>query len=55
MSFEEIPFCDEFHPTIEEMKDFGGYLTKCEKVAKSGIIKVIQYLNLGDSTSLLEG
>ena len=40
MSFEEIPFCDEFHPTKEEMQNFQAYLTKCESKAKSGIIKV---------------
>ena len=40
MSFEEIQFCDEFRPTLEEMKDFQGYLTNCESVATSGIIKV---------------
>ena len=45
MSFEDIPFCDEFHPTYEEMLDFPGYLTKCETFAKSGIIKVYKKIN----------
>ena len=40
MSFEEIPFCDEFTPTIEDMENFHDYLTHCESLAKSGIIKV---------------
>ncbi len=40
MSLEEILYCDEFHPTLEEFKHFEKYVTKCQKTAKSGIFKV---------------
>ncbi len=40
MSFEEIPHCDVFHPTWQEFADFQGYVSKIQKVAKSGIVKV---------------
>lgn len=40
MSLEEIPFCDEYYPTLDELQDFAGYVTRCEAQSKSGIIKV---------------
>jgi hypothetical protein len=40
MSLESIPFCDEFHPTLEEFKNFEKYVEKCQNETKSGIFKV---------------
>ena len=37
---ENIPYCDVFYPSDEEFKCFEKYVEKCEKQAKSGIIKV---------------
>lgn len=41
MSLENIPHCDTFYPTTEEFKNFEKYVERCEKSAKSGVIKVI--------------
>lgn len=41
MSLEDIPHCDVFYPTEEEFKNFEKYVSKCEKQARSGIIKVV--------------
>ena len=49
MSFEDIPECDIFYPTKHEFANFQGYVEKIQKVAKSGIVKVI-YFNLGCSS-----
>lgn len=40
MSLDDIPHCDVFFPNEEEFKNFEKYVSKCEKQAKSGIIKV---------------
>jgi hypothetical protein len=39
----EIPECEIFYPSLEEFKNFQKFLSKCEKEAKSGIIKVYSY------------
>ena len=44
MSFEEINYCETFYPTEQEFQDFKGYVTRCESLAKSGIIKVTYLL-----------
>ena len=47
MSLENIPYCDTFHPTLEEFQNFENYAERCEKIANSGIIKVdILVLNI---------
>lgn len=43
MSYEDIPHCDVFYPTNDEFSDFQKYVTKIQKFAKSGIVKVIFY------------
>lgn len=40
MSFDEIPYCDTFRPSIEEFANFESYVEKISKIAKSGIAKV---------------
>ena len=40
-SIEDIPYCDVFHPTMEEFENFSEYMEKITKLAKSGIFKVI--------------
>jgi hypothetical protein len=40
MSFEEIPYCDTYYPTIEEFSNFEAYIEKITKSGQSGIVKV---------------
>lgn len=56
MSFEEIPYCEVFHPTNQEFSDFAGYLEKITRISKSGIFKVYQsfLINIGYSSKRME-
>jgi hypothetical protein len=40
MSLEAIPYCDEFYPNEEDFLNFEKYVSKCQKLTKSGIFKV---------------
>ena len=40
MSLKEIPFCDVYHPTIEEFSNFEKYIEVISKSTNSGIVKV---------------
>jgi hypothetical protein len=40
MSLEDIPHCDIYYPTTQEFSNFEEYVSKIEKIAKSGIVKV---------------
>lgn len=44
MPLEDIPFCEVYHPTMEEFQDFYNYVEKLSKINKTGIVKVILLL-----------
>jgi|LauGreDrversion4_2_1035121.scaffolds.fasta_scaffold1423067_1 hypothetical protein len=44
MSLESIPYCDVFYPSEEEFRNFEKFMSKCEKMTKSGIFKVLLLL-----------
>jgi hypothetical protein len=50
MSLENIPYCDVFYPSEEEFRNFEKFMSKCEKVTKSGIFKVFYYLYADSAT-----
>jgi hypothetical protein len=52
MSFNNIPHCDVFYPNKKEFGDFSAYVTKIQKIANSGIVKV-NVINLDCSTEEL--
>ena len=41
---ESLPECPEFHPTLEQMRDFCKYVAECEAACKAGMFKVTLFV-----------